>query len=123
MEDDRVLRDVMVRSLGEAGHRVDVAETVEQAEHFWRVQMFDAVLLDLNLPLSGAPHSGPLVRAATACRRQFATRHWSVRLLEHSVPVLQEQKHPMHHAVMLRPTVALRADCVSQVGDLSWSRS
>lgn len=58
VEDDRVLRDVMVRSLSDAGHRVDVAETVEQAEHFWRVQPFDAVLLDLNLPQSGAPHSG-----------------------------------------------------------------
>ncbi|MCW5649454.1 MAG: response regulator transcription factor [Ramlibacter sp.] len=58
VEDDRVLRDVMVRSLSDAGHRVDVAETVEQAEHFWRVQPFDAVLLDLNLPVSSAPHSG-----------------------------------------------------------------
>jgi len=48
----------MVQSLGDAGHRVDVAETVEQAEHLWRVQPFDAVLLDLNLPLSGAAHAG-----------------------------------------------------------------
>lgn len=58
VEDDQVLRDVMVQSLGDAGHRVDVAETVEQAEHLWRVQPFDAVLLDLNLPLSGAAHAG-----------------------------------------------------------------
>ena len=58
VEDDQVLRDVMVRSLGDAGHRVDVAETVEQAEHLWHVQPFDAVLLDLNLPLSGAAHAG-----------------------------------------------------------------
>lgn len=58
VEDDAVLRDVMVRSLGDAGHRVDVAETVEQAEHLWRVQPFDAVLLDLNLPLTGAAHAG-----------------------------------------------------------------
>ena len=58
VEDDRVLRDVMVRSLCDAGHRVDVAETVEQAEHWWLVQPFDAVLLDLNLPLSSAPQSG-----------------------------------------------------------------
>ncbi len=58
VEDDLVLRDVMVRSLCDAGHRVDVAETVEQAEHWWRVQPFDAVLLDLNLPLSSAPQSG-----------------------------------------------------------------
>lgn len=58
VEDDAVLRDVMVRSLSDAGHRVDVAEDVEQAEHYWRVQPFDTVLLDLNLPLSSHPRSG-----------------------------------------------------------------
>jgi DNA-binding response OmpR family regulator len=58
VEDDVVLRDVMVRSLTDAGHRVDVAETLEQTEHFWRVQPFDAVLLDLNLPLTDHPMSG-----------------------------------------------------------------
>ena len=58
VEDDVVLRDVMVRSLGDAGHRVDVAETLEQAEHYWLVQPFDAVLLDLNLPLTDHPLSG-----------------------------------------------------------------
>lgn len=58
VEDDAVLRDVMVRSLSDAGHRVDVAEDLEQAEHFWRVQPFDSVLLDLNLPLSSHPRSG-----------------------------------------------------------------
>lgn len=50
VEDDAVLREVMVRSLCDAGHRVDVAETRDAAAHFWRVQPFDAVLLDLNLP-------------------------------------------------------------------------
>jgi DNA-binding response OmpR family regulator len=58
VEDDAVLRDVMLRSLQEAGHRVDLARTLEEAAHFWRVQPFDAVLLDLNLPLSDHPHSG-----------------------------------------------------------------
>lgn len=58
IEDDAVLRDVMVRSLSDAGHRVDVAENLEAAEHFWRVQPFDTVLLDLNLPLTGHPMSG-----------------------------------------------------------------
>jgi len=47
----------MRRSLRDAGHRVDEAATLEQAHHFWRVQPFDAVLLDLNLPLSDNPHS------------------------------------------------------------------
>jgi DNA-binding response OmpR family regulator len=57
IEDDAVLRDVMLHSLQDAGHRVDVAATLEQASHFWRVQPFDAVLLDLNLPVSGGMHS------------------------------------------------------------------
>ncbi|MCJ0765634.1 response regulator transcription factor [Variovorax terrae] len=58
VEDDAVLRDVMLRSLQDAGHRVDVAVTLAEAEHFWRVQPFDAVLLDLNLPTSDNPQSG-----------------------------------------------------------------
>lgn len=58
VEDDAVLRDVMLRSLQEAGHRVDEARTLEAAAHFWRVQPFDAVLLDLNLPLTEHPQSG-----------------------------------------------------------------
>ncbi|MDM0021579.1 response regulator transcription factor [Variovorax saccharolyticus] len=58
VEDDAVLRDVMLRSLGDAGHRVDVAANVEDADHLWRVQSFDAVLLDLNLPATASPTSG-----------------------------------------------------------------
>jgi len=58
VEDDVVLCDVMLRSLGDAGHRVDVAGTLEEAEHLWLVQEFDAVLLDLNLPHSQHPRSG-----------------------------------------------------------------
>jgi DNA-binding response OmpR family regulator len=54
IEDDAVLRDVMVRSLSEAGHRVDEAATLGEADHFWRIQLFDAVLLDLNLPIGPA---------------------------------------------------------------------
>ena len=71
VEDDLVLRDVMLRSLGDAGHRVDVAATLEEAEYLWRVQVFDAVLLDLNLPYSSRPSSGlgsalPVLRNARA---------------------------------------------------------
>ena len=58
VEDDLVLQGVMLCSLRDAGHRVDVAGTVAQAEHLWRVQAFDAVLLDLNLPHSGDARSG-----------------------------------------------------------------
>ncbi|RZI64136.1 response regulator transcription factor [Variovorax guangxiensis] len=58
IEDDAVLRDVMLRSLRDASHRVDVATNVEDADHLWRVQLFDAVLLDLNLPATASPTSG-----------------------------------------------------------------
>lgn len=50
VEDDPVLREVMTRSLVQAGHRVDAAATAADANHFWQVQPYDAVLLDLNLP-------------------------------------------------------------------------
>ena len=54
VEDDPVLREVMCLSLRDAGHRVDEAGTLEQAAHYWQVQPFDAVLLDLNLPQNSA---------------------------------------------------------------------
>ena len=53
MEDDTVLRDVVMRSLSDAGHRVDAADNLADGRQFWSVQTYDAVLLDLNLPLSG----------------------------------------------------------------------
>ena len=59
VEDDVVLRTVMLRSLGDAGHRVDIAATLDEARHWWRVQLFDAVLLDLNLPVSIAVQGAP----------------------------------------------------------------
>ncbi len=51
IEDDPVLQAVVRRSLCDNGHRVDVASDLASAAHWWRVQPFDAVLLDLNLPL------------------------------------------------------------------------
>jgi DNA-binding response OmpR family regulator len=57
IEDDAVLQAVMLRSLGDAGHRVDAASHLEEAAHFWQVQTYDAVLLDLNLPLNGQAHA------------------------------------------------------------------
>ena len=53
IEDDAVLQAVMLRSLTDAGHRVDAASHLEEAAHFWQVQAYDVVLLDLNLPLNG----------------------------------------------------------------------
>ena len=71
VEDDAVLRDVMLRSLADAGHRVDVSANVEDADHLWRVQPFDAVLLDLNLPATASPTSG-LASGLTALRQARA---------------------------------------------------
>jgi DNA-binding response OmpR family regulator len=71
VEDDAVLRGVMLRSLGDAGHRVDVAANVEDADHLWRVQLFDAVLLDLSLPATSSPTSG-LASGLTALRQARA---------------------------------------------------
>lgn len=50
VEDDTVLHAVIRDSLEDAGNRVDSAWTLEQADHIWSVQGFDAVVLDLNLP-------------------------------------------------------------------------
>ena len=61
----------MTRSLERAGHRVELAPSVDEAHHWWRVQAFDAVLLDLNLPQSRHERSGlgsglTVLRAARA---------------------------------------------------------
>ena len=58
VEDDAVLREVMLRSLNDAGHRVDIAASIDEARHWWRVQAYDSVLLDLNLPVSSDERSG-----------------------------------------------------------------
>ena len=71
IEDDAVLCDMMQRSMRDAGHRVDVARTLEQAAHYWRVQPFDAVLLDLNLPQTEAPDS-PMTQALGLLREARA---------------------------------------------------
>jgi len=71
VEDDPVLSDVMLKSLLLAGHRVDAAGTLEQAAHYWRVQPFDAVLLDLNLPQNAGPDS-PVANGLTLLREARA---------------------------------------------------
>lgn len=67
VEDDAALRGVMLLALTSAGHRVEVAQTLDEARHWWRVQAFDAVLLDLNMPTSSRAHS-PLGNGLTALR-------------------------------------------------------
>ena len=87
IEDDAVLQAVMLRSLTDAGHRVDAASHLEEASHFWQVQPYDVVLLDLNLPLNGqasaAQGSGlNLLRAA----RSRGDRT-PVLVLNHRLPI------------------------------------
>ncbi|MBC7547958.1 MAG: response regulator transcription factor [Polaromonas sp.] len=71
VEDDAALRGVMLLALTSAGHRVDVAQTLDDALHWWQVQLFDAVLLDLNIPLSSRAHS-PQGNGLTALREARA---------------------------------------------------
>ena len=71
VEDDPVLSRTMGQGLENAGHRFELAHTVEEAQHWWAVQAFDAVLLDLNLPQDAGQGSAPasgltLLRAARA---------------------------------------------------------
>ena len=71
VEDDAVLSDLMMRSLAAAGHRVELATNLEDAAHWWRVQAYDVVLLDLNLPHTSHERSGlgsglAILRAARA---------------------------------------------------------
>src|SRR5258706_11785873 len=71
VEDDAVLSQAMTRSFERAGHRVELARSIDEAHHWWRVQAFDAVLLDLNLPRSTHERSGlgsglTVLRAARA---------------------------------------------------------
>lgn len=53
VKDDELLRQVVAQSLIQSGHRVDQACTMYEADHLWRVQPYDAVLLDLRLPRHG----------------------------------------------------------------------
>ena len=68
VEDDPVLTGVLRASLGDAGHVVDAACRAGEAEHLWRVQPYDAVLLDLNLP----DGSGLQVLRSARARRPHA---------------------------------------------------
>lgn len=67
VEDDPVLSRTMAQGLERAGHRVELAQNVEDAQHWWAVQHFDAVLLDLNLPHGPQARSG-LGNGLTALR-------------------------------------------------------
>ena len=72
VEDDPVLQTVVQRSLSDSGHRVEAAADLATAAHWWRVQPFDAVLLDLNLPLQ--PRPGSAMGSGLALLREARAR-------------------------------------------------
>lgn len=57
VEDDPTLRNVMCQKLMDTGNRVDMAGDLATAAHLWSVQVFDVVLLDLNLPETAQPNA------------------------------------------------------------------
>lgn len=50
VEDDDVLRELILRNLQRRGHDVRVAENAHTALAYLRVTPFDLILLDINLP-------------------------------------------------------------------------
>ncbi len=79
IEDDQVLQSIMLKSLTDAGHRVDSASHIEDANHYLLVQAYDAILLDLNLPQKGGKDS-PMGSGLTLLR--------DLRARSNSTPVL-----------------------------------
>jgi two-component system, OmpR family, response regulator len=50
IEDDLTLRQSLEQGLRERGYKLESGANLHEASHWWAVQAFDAVLLDLNLP-------------------------------------------------------------------------
>jgi DNA-binding response OmpR family regulator len=50
VEDDATLRQAVSQGLRARDYKVESATNLKEAAHWWSVQPFDAVLLDLNLP-------------------------------------------------------------------------
>jgi CheY-like chemotaxis protein len=50
IEDDEVLRDLVLRNLQIRGHEVNTADSAEQALAQLRTTDFDLIILDINLP-------------------------------------------------------------------------
>lgn len=51
VEDEPTLADQLAVALGDAGYAVDCANNGRDAEYFGQIESFDAVVLDLGLPL------------------------------------------------------------------------
>ena len=50
VEDEKKLCDIIAKSLHQAGHEVDVCNDGEEALHMIYAEMYDLIVLDLNLP-------------------------------------------------------------------------
>lgn len=50
IEDDDLLRSVVGESLVHDGHRIDEAADFAEGRQLWKIQPYDAIVLDLNLP-------------------------------------------------------------------------
>ena len=72
VEDDQVLKTIMLKSLEDAGHHVDVASQLDRASHFAFVQSYDAILLDLNLPQKEGPNA--LMGSGLSLLRELRSR-------------------------------------------------
>lgn len=70
MEDDAVLLDIIQRSLSDGGMRLDCANDLAIARHLWAAHSFDAVVLDLNLPVNTEGHRGSGLDLLRVMRRQ-----------------------------------------------------
>ena len=70
VEDDAVLLDIIRRSLTDGGMRLDCASDLALARHLCAAQSFDAVVLDLNLPVNLDGERGSGLDLLRAMRRQ-----------------------------------------------------
>jgi len=70
VEDDAVLLDINQRSLSDGGIRLDCANDLAIARHLWAAHSFDAVVLDLNLPVNTEGHRGSGLDLLRVMRRQ-----------------------------------------------------
>lgn len=56
VEDDKILGDAITQRIRKLGHGVDLATNGEQAQQIALSQVYDLILLDLNLPLLNGSH-------------------------------------------------------------------
>ncbi len=68
VDDDRRLRDLLARFLGENGYRVTAAASAAEARARGRSLVFDAVVLDVMMPGETGFDYARQIRLTRACR-------------------------------------------------------